>query len=207
MHRWPIVIAVVLLSGSMPRLSGAHGPHPPRAAARQSPVPTSYRPATVTWLFKTPELRQLVRHSDRIVVAEFEQARAGRTAAPPSGGTALEFELNDFLVHDSLKGGGDGTVVTVERLLRLVPPNDPVPAPPVAIDGEGGPFEHGVRYLLFLKRQPGSESYYVINDEARYEIRDEERLHLRAHGGPIGKQLRGRPWSQARAIVRAHLQN
>lgn len=198
MRRAAALCALGLLGASG---AGAHDPSHRQSARNTVPGPPS---TMVTWLYKPREIRDLVRHADKIVVAAFDQSRQGRSARSGSEGATLQFELNEFFVEEVLKGNSNESGIAVERLRSMTVPGLAEPVP-VAIVGEGGAFIHGQRYLLFLKKQRSSETYYVINDESRYELSDEERLHLRSDGGPVGNQLRGRPWPQMRAVLQSLL--
>lgn len=72
----------------------------------------------------------------------------GRIAYSANGEDALPFEVVAFQVLNGLKGkNGDG-VVYVERAGGVDPEGNPV-----HLNADGGDFELGNTYLLFLKRQ------------------------------------------------------
>jgi len=148
--------------------------------------------ALAVWIFKTDDLGEMARYADAVIVGRHAARYPGRTAYSSTGEDALEFELNDFvLTEQPLKGNIIGDTVTVERT------SGPGPDGPVFHVGEG--------HLLFLKKQPGSNFYLVINDEARFLVEPIGRLTSGAPG-KVTASLRGRHLEDARALVRTSLQ-
>ena len=77
----------------------------------------------------------------------------------------MPFEVVSFRVVDNIKGKkGDG-VIYVERAGGLDNEGNQV-----YIDADGGDFEIGNSYLLFLKRQEDGPYYYQVNDQGRYQV-------------------------------------
>jgi len=145
------------------------------------------------WVFKTDDLGAMARYADAVIVGTLQARYPGRTAYSSTGEAALDFELNDFLVaeppmkSDGLLGG----IATVERLKGR--------------SFDGGDFNIGARYLLFLKKQPDANIYIVVNDEGRFLVGPRSRLYSGALGQVAGA-LRGRSLNDARALIRTSLE-
>lgn len=145
------------------------------------------------WVFKTDDLGAMVRYADAVLVGTLQGRHPGRTAYSSTGEVALDFELNDFLVteppikSDAYVGG----IATVERLRGR--------------SFDGGDFQIGARYLLFLKKQPDTSIYIVVNDEARFLVGPRSRLDSAAPG-EVAATLRGKSLNDARSLIRASLE-
>jgi hypothetical protein len=121
--------------------------------------------STAFWkeVYRNPE--QLVRGVDLIVLGQAIDKQPGRTAYSANGEDALPFEVVAFRVLNSIKGkNGDG-VVYVERAGGVDPEGNQV-----ILSADGGDFELGNSYLLFLKRQEDGPYYYQVNDQGRYQL-------------------------------------
>ncbi len=145
------------------------------------------------WVFKTDDLGAMARYADAVIVATLQARYSGRTAYSSNGEVALDFEINDFVVaeppikSDAYVGGA----ATVERLKGR--------------SFDGGDFEIGERYLLFLKKQPDTNIYVVVNDEGRFFVGSRSRLYSAA-SGQVAATLRGRSLDDARSLIRASLE-
>lgn len=118
------------------------------------------------WLEVFGSVREMVDKSDVIVVARAGQSTPSRTAYSDTGEDDLPFEAIEFSVHQGLKGILNvGSKLVVERAGGMH-----LDGTPAEIDADGGAFEEGKLYLLFLKWQPGGPFLYQINHQARYEI-------------------------------------
>ena len=121
--------------------------------------------STAFWkeVYKNPE--QLVRGVDLIVLGQAIDKQPGRIAYSANGDDALPFEVVAFRVLNSIKGkNGDG-VIYVERAGGVDPEGNQV-----ILSADGGDFELGNSYLLFLKRQEDGPYYYQVNDQGRYQV-------------------------------------
>lgn len=120
--------------------------------------------AKVQWaeVYRTPG--GLVAGADLIVVARHVTARPGRVVG------TTPFTYNGFEIVRRIKGTHAGRDLIVEQTGGRMP--DGVL---LSID-DGGAFQPGRSYLLFLKAQPGNGVYYQINHQARYEIGSDGRL-------------------------------
>jgi hypothetical protein len=114
--------------------------------------------ARVQWaeVYHTPG--GLVAGADLIVVARHVTARPGRVVG------ATPFTYNGFEIERLIKGAHAGKDLIIEQTGGRMPDG-------VLLSIEdGGAFQPGRSYLLFLKAQAGNGVYYQINHQARYEI-------------------------------------
>jgi hypothetical protein len=70
------------------------------------------------------------------------------------------------------------------------------------IDADGGDFEAGRTYLLFLNRQEDGPYFYQVNDEGRFEVAA-GRLRAVAPDGRAAAPLHGRSVAEALRLLRA----
>lgn len=112
--------------------------------------------ARAQWVevFRTP--MGLIAGADLIVVARHVSAQPGRVVG------SVPYTMNGFQIEETIKGMHDGPALLVEQTGGRAGEHI------VSID-DGGPFEEGRSYLLFLKSQ-GNGVFYQINHQARYEI-------------------------------------
>ena len=114
-------------------------------------------------VYKTPD--EMVKRVDRIVLAQAIDRQPGRIAYSSNGEDVLPFEVVSFRVVDNIKGKkGDG-MVYVERVGGVDHEGNQV-----YLDADGGDFELGNSYLLFLKQQEDGPYYYQVNDQGRYQV-------------------------------------
>lgn len=116
--------------------------------------------ASAQWrdVYRTPG--GLVAGADLVVVARHLTAEAGRVVG--DGEDATPFTNNTFAVEEVLKGEHNGAELVVEQTGGLLSTGT------VLDINDGGPYQAGLLYLLFLKE--GDGIYYLINHQARYLI-------------------------------------
>ena len=108
----------------------------------------------------------MVKSADMIVLAQALDKQPGRIAYSSNGEDALPFEVVSFRVIDNIKGKKGDAIINVERAGGVDPEGNQV-----YLDADGGDFEVGNSYLLFLKRQEdGGPYYYQVNDQGRYQV-------------------------------------
>lgn len=146
------------------------------------------------WKDKFENLQQMARGTDVVVLARAGAARPGRVAESDGGSDSLPFELVSFTVERGFKGARAGDVLTVERV------GGSADGESVYFDGDGGAFEPGRRYLLFLKRQDDGSYFYQVNDEGRYHM-EGGRLKAVREDGRVAATLHGRPAAEGFAAV------
>jgi len=127
------------------------------------------KPATVTakaqWKNVYRTQSGLVMGADLIVFAEHVSAEPGRVVG--GGEDATPFTNNTFKIEKIVKGEYEGSELMVEQTGGIM------------ADGrifnidDGGPYEIGARYLLFLNSNEEG-AFYVINHQARYNVRGDE---------------------------------
>ncbi|MEW6736377.1 MAG: hypothetical protein AB1489_34110 [Acidobacteriota bacterium] len=105
----------------------------------------------------------LVAGADLIVVADHLIAEPGRTIG--EGEDTIPFTNNTFTVKSILKGTHNGSTLLVEQTGGMLSNGM------VLGVNDGGQYIPGSSYLLFLKDN-GDGNYYVINHQARYQIKD-----------------------------------
>ncbi len=136
----------------------------------QQPAGAPYTAAS--WKEHFKDAKALVKSADAIVLARVESIAPGRVAYSSNNEDSLSFEVVNLTVVDGLKGAKDGSSLAVERV------SSSQEGTVAYFNFDGGSFETGGTYLLFLKQQEdGGPYYYQINDQGRFH---EEGGHLRA---------------------------
>lgn len=158
--------------------------------------PVASAEAMWTENFKSPNA--LARSVDAIVLAQAVDVAPGRIALSDKGEGGLPFQLVDFEVLHAVRGAAVGDRITVERAGGVGP------AGPVAITFDGGEFEGGQAYLLFLKQQPGTGYYYQVNHQGRYQVRDDHLMAV-APDDPVATRLHGVTLERGLDLVRSAL--
>ncbi|MFN2453158.1 MAG: hypothetical protein ABR577_02955 [Pyrinomonadaceae bacterium] len=121
--------------------------------------------SSAAWKEKYKSADELVNRVDAIVLAKAVGAQPGRIAYSENGEDALPFEVVRFEVVNGLKGARAGEQVSVERAGGTDSSGQAV-----NVDIDGGDFEIGNTYLLFLKHQEDGPYYYQVNDQGRYQV-------------------------------------
>lgn len=137
-------------------------------------------------VFRTPS--EMVRNVDSIVLGRVIEARAGRVAG--SAGGELQFEVVELEVVRGFKGAAAGGRVLVER---------------ARLDFDGGAFEPGATYLLFLRQQEDGPYFYQVNHQGRFLLVD-GRLWASTPEDAVAGFFEGRPVGQGLGFVRQALQ-
>lgn len=143
-------------------------------------------------VFDQPEA--MIRSVDAVVLARHVGTSPGRVAFSSDPGDAVPFELNHFTVERGMKGFRPDSALTIERIGGEQ--NGEV----IRMDGDGGPFVAGDMYLLFINKQPESNYYYVVNDEARYAVGSDDRLESSSDGA-VSSALRGKSVGEVASLI------
>ncbi|MBA2514324.1 MAG: hypothetical protein H0V26_08350 [Solirubrobacterales bacterium] len=163
---------------------------------RRHQQPAGQARTAASWKHHFKDAKELVKGSDAVVIARADSVAPGRVAHSEGGDDSLAFEVVNFTVVDGLKGAKDGSTVSIERVSGTQ-------AGAVAyFNFDGGNFEVGGTYLLFLKQQEdGGPYYYQINDQGRFH---EEGGQLRAvdPGDPVAALFHGRPVAEGADLVK-----
>jgi hypothetical protein len=102
---------------------------------------------------------------DAIVLAEAISVVPSRVARSENSEDELPFELVTFRVSNLIKGAKSEELVYVERAGGLDSNGQAI-----NLDLDGGNFEIGKSYLLFLKQQEEGPYFYQVNDQGRYDV-------------------------------------
>lgn len=153
------------------------------------------RPSSASWveIFKAP--RDMARAVDAIAVARAVDVEPGRLVYSPNGKVAVPFEVVTFEVVTPLKGVEPGESLSVERVAS---------GSAGVFDADGGPYEKGSLYLLFLREQKNGPYFYLVNDEGRYEV-VKGRLRRTATQGDVAAFFHGRHLADAATWVEQSL--
>ena len=139
----------------------------------------------------------LARGVDAVVLATAAEAVPGRIATSENGEDSLSFELVEFKVVRGLKGVKAGERITLERAAETEGGH--------FLDMDGGPFEIGQTYLLFLQRQEDGGYFYQVNHQGRFRVAN-DRLLSADPEDPVAARFHRRPVTQGLELVRASLQ-
>lgn len=176
---WSVTIALAVVGAASGALLGN--------AVFNHPTPASQ--AAWKEVFDSPS--QLARRVDAVVLAKAVGVEPGRVAYSSNREDALPFEVVRFEVIRGLRGAGAGEIVPVERAAG-------------DIDVDGGAYEMGATYLLFLKRQEEGPYFYQVNHQGRYLV-DQGRLYAAAPEDPVASFFEGRPVAEGLGLVRGYL--
>ncbi|HEX5717178.1 MAG TPA: hypothetical protein VF179_13520 [Thermoanaerobaculia bacterium] len=138
----------------------------------------------------------LSRGVDAVVLATVAEVVPGRTATSENGEDSLSFELVELDVVRGLKGMKAGGRITLERAAET--------ESGFFLDMDGGPFEIGETYLLFLQRQEDGDYFYQVNHQGRFRVAN-DRLLAADPEDPVAARFHRRPVAQGLEMVRAGL--
>jgi hypothetical protein len=162
---------------------------------RHHQQPANETRTAASWKEHFKGIGEMVKASDAIVLARADSVAPGRVAYSSDGEDSLAFEVVNFTVTRGMKGERTGSTVSLERVSSTQ--GDTV----AYFNFDGGNFEVGGTYLLFLKKQEdGGPYYYQVNDQGRFH---EEGGELRAvePSDPVAAQFHGRAVAEGIAIV------
>jgi hypothetical protein len=155
--------------------------------------------SSAAWAFEASDLGELTLSADAVVLARATETVPSRVAFSDLGDDALPYEATSFLVEQSIRGPAAGETIWVERAGGL----DPVELVDVVIDADGGTFEVGSTYLLFLKEQEPGGYYYQINGQSRFVLHRDRLLSFAAsEDDPVIESLHGQRLSSALEMLR-----
>lgn len=151
--------------------------------------PTHTSHAAWKEVFESPS--HLAQRVDAVVLAKAVGVEPGRIVYSSNREDALPFEVVQFEVVRGIKGAAVGERVSVERA-----------AGNITIDG--GAYEIGATYLLFLKQQEEGPYFYQVNHQGRYLV-DKGRLYAAAPEDSVASFFEGRPVAEGLGLVRGYL--
>ena len=155
---------------------------------------------SAAWKDTYQTVGDLVRDVDVIAVADAVRSTSGRMAYSDGGEDSLPFEVVEFDVSEAVKGTTDGGRLEVERVGGL-----DAEGVSVYFDSDGGAFEPGGRYLLFLKKQEEGGYYYQVNDQGRYRVVVGRLRTALDPAAVIAQAFHGRPLEEGLALIRREL--
>ncbi len=139
---------------------------------------------------------EMVKSADTIVLGQAIDRQPGRIAYSSTGEDSLPFEVVSFRVVNNIKGKNGGGIVYVERAGGINHEGNQV-----YLDADGGDFEVGNSYLLFLKQQEDGPYYYQVNDQGRYHV-EGGRLKGVDKGDEVSVMLHERPVEEGLRMVK-----
>lgn len=145
-----------------------------------------------SWRFPAVSLQQLTHDADLIAVVRATAVRPGRVVASDKGESTYQFELVDFAVTQVMKGTPPATI-TVERGADVQNKRN-------IVSHDGGPYARNTQHLLFLKEQPGTSYYLLMNDQGRFVVGQDGRLDV-VRRGPVSDELREKPLPEAVGLI------
>ena len=163
---------------------------------RHHQQPVGEARTAASWKHHFKDAKELIKSADAVVLARADSVAPGRVAYSADGEDSLAFEVVNFTVVDGLKGAKDGSTVSVERV------SSTQGGDVAYFNFDGGNFEVGGTYLLFLKQQEdGGPFYYQVNDQGRFHA---EGGQLRAvdPADPVAAEFHGRPVAEGADIVK-----
>lgn len=177
---WSVALAVAVIgAGAGVLVGGAFAPQPPAHAAWKD-------------VFEAPS--QLARGVDSIVLAKAVGVEPGRIAYSSDGRDFLSYQVYEFDVVRGMKGAETGERVFVER----------AGGPGIVLDVDGGNFEIGATYLLFLNKQDDGPYHFQVNDQGRYLVSG-NRLYGIDPTDSVSAFFEGKPVSEGLGLVRGYL--
>lgn len=184
---WSLTLVLAVLGFSFGTLAGND-----LAAHSDVDVQLSTR-AVWKEVYQTPA--QMTARADAVVLARVAGVQAGRVAFSADGEDALPFQNVELDVVRALKGASPGERISLERAGGTAPDGRVV-----ELDFDGGAFEVGATYLLFLKRQEDGPFFYQVNHQGRY-LKAEGRLWAVDPEDVVAKSFEGRPVAHALGLV------
>lgn len=145
-------------------------------------------------VFRDPA--QLSRGVDAVALVKVNSVQPGRVAKSSNGDATLQYYVYDLEVVRGVKGVEAGETLQVERANALSGGRE------VAINVDGGPYELGAIYMLFLNRQEdGGAYYYQVNNQGRYLVA-ENKLYSVDPNDEVGGYFEGLEVNEGIKLVR-----
>ena len=184
---WSLTLVVALVGVTSGALLGNHLTEGPQ-----------YRSSAV-WKQVFDSAPLLAQGVDAVVLAKAVSVAPGRVALSADGQDGLPFQVYDFEVVRGVKGLETGERIQIERAGGVAPDGHQV-----VLDIDGGAYEMGGTYLLFLNRQEDGQFFYQVNSQGRYLV-DNGKLWSVDPGDKVGAFFEGRPVKEGLAMVREHI--
>ena len=158
---------------------------------------TSTEAGKAVWKEVYKSSAEMASRVDAIVLARMTGTRPGRVAWSEYGEDALPFQIVELDVLEGIKGTAKVERISLERVGGMAPDGRAVD-----LSYDGGAFEHGATYLLFLKKQEDGPHYYQVNHQGRYLVA-EDRLWAADPEDSVAKAFEGAPLSRVLGELRS----
>jgi len=133
------------------------------------------------WAHEYRTLGEMTVDADAVVVATVARNRLGRVVATAGGTSQLPFTLVDMVV-EAVVAGEAAPTITIEQT------GGDLGGSAIFVDDDGGAYRPGDQVLLFLKKQPESEYYYVSHPKGRFAVQGGTLVATRPDD-PVGRSL------------------
>lgn len=144
---------------------------------------------------------EMARRVDAVVLARVTGTRPGRVVWSENGEDALPFQIVELEVLEGLRGA-----VKAERLLLERAGGTAPDGRAVDLSYDGGAFERGATYLLFLKKQEGGPYFYQVNNQGRFLVAQGQ-LWASDPEDSVAKAFEGVPVARGLGRIRADLRS
>jgi hypothetical protein len=142
---------------------------------------------------------RLAQGVDAVVLAKAVSVAPGRVVMSANGKDGLPFQVYQFEVVRGVKGVAAGETIQIERAGGVAPDGRQV-----VLDVDGGAYEIGGTYLLFLNRQEDGPYFYQVNAQGRYLVDDHRLWSVDPHDN-VSAFFEGRSVKEGVALVREYV--
>ncbi len=140
---------------------------------------------------------EMAARVDAVVLARVAGTQPGRVVWSEGGEDALPFQLVELDVLQGIKGAAKAERILLERVGGTAPDGRAVD-----LSYDGGAFEYGATYLLFLKKQEDGPYFYQVNHQGRYLVAG-DRLWAADPEDSVAKAFEGAPVSRVVGELRS----
>ncbi|HEX6903861.1 MAG TPA: hypothetical protein VF789_29390 [Thermoanaerobaculia bacterium] len=148
---------------------------------------TSTEAGKAVWKEVYASPAEMAARVDAIVLARVTGTRQGRVVWSENGEDALPFQIVELEVLQGIKGAAKAERISLERVGGTAPDGRALD-----LSYDGGAFEPGATYLLFLKRQEDGPHFYQVNHQGRYLVAG-DRLWAADPEDSVAKAFEGAP--------------
>lgn len=184
---WSLTLIVALVGATSGVLLGNHVADGPQYKSHAA------------WKEVFESAPRLARGVDAVVLARAVSVAPGRVAMSSDGSDGLPFQIYDFEVVRGIKGVAAGQRIQIERAGGVAPDGRQI-----VLDVDGGAYEMGATYLLFLNRQEDGQFFYQVNSQGRYLV-DKDKLWAADPGDHVGAFFEGRTVKEGLSLVREYV--
>lgn len=147
------------------------------------------------WAHEYKSLGQMAHDADAVVVARVEETRPGRSVPRSDGSEPLPFTLAEMSVRTIVRGQAPERIVVEQT-------GGEAEGRTFHVDGDGGLYAPGQSVVLFLKKQPDTDFFYLSSPQGRFDV---VRGKLRAvdPDDPVSQALDLRGVREAVGLIRS----